>query len=135
MDRPGVGVGVYVRKNGKVLFGKRKGGVEPSTWCAPGGKLDMHERWEACAVRETWEETGVQIKNLQFVGVVDDSTPTTGSHYITLSFVADWESGEPAVIEPEKFYEWGWFAWDNLPSPLFSPARNFVNLGYNPFKF
>lgn len=133
MERPGVGTGVYIRKNGKLLLGKRKGGTGAGTWCAPGGKLDMFEVWEDCARRETLEEAGIEVMNLQFVGVVDDPHPEQGSHYVTLSYVADWGSGEPTVMEPDKFEEWGWFSWDDLPEPLFLPVRNFIKTGYNPF--
>jgi hypothetical protein len=32
---------------------------------------------------------------------------------------ADWESGEPQVLEPEKLESWGWYSLDDLPSPMF----------------
>lgn len=131
--RPGVGVGVYVTKGGKLLLGKRKGGYRAGDWGAPGGKLDMFEDWEVCARREVREETGIEIKNVRFVGVVNDPDREHGTHYITLSFVADWKSGEVVLTEPDKFEEWGWFAPEKLPTPLFLPARNFFKSGYNPF--
>jgi hypothetical protein len=34
--------------------------------------------------------------------------------------VADWDSGEPKVMEPDKQDSWGWYAIDNLPQPLFA---------------
>ena len=133
MGYPGVGIGVYVLKGDKVLMGLRKGGYQAGTWCAPGGKLEMYEDWKECAIRETREECGVEIENLRFIGITNDRDSSTGSHYITVAFVADLKSGEASLTEPDKFEKWGWFAWDALPEPLFLSTRNFIESGYNPW--
>ncbi len=39
-------------------------------------------------------------------------------HFVNLCLVADWVSGEPQVLEPEKCASWGWYDLDNLPTPL-----------------
>jgi 8-oxo-dGTP diphosphatase len=129
--QPGVGIGVYVRKEGKLLLGKRLGSYGTGTWGAPGGKLEMWESPEECAVREVKEETGMEVQNLRFVGVVDDQDKEHGTHYITISYVADWKEGEPAP-EPGGFEEWRWFSAEALPEPKFFPLRNFFASGYNP---
>jgi hypothetical protein len=33
--------------------------------------------------------------------------------------VADWQSGEPVVCEPDKCESWGWYDPKNLPEPVF----------------
>ena len=53
-----VGVGVYIRKEDKILMGKRIGAHGNSTWCPPGGHLEYGEEIEFCAIREVEEETG-----------------------------------------------------------------------------
>ncbi|MDO8481566.1 MAG: NUDIX hydrolase [bacterium] len=131
--RPGVGVGVCIRKDGKVLMGKRKGGTMPGTWCFPGGKLDMNEDLETCTIRETREETGVEIKNIRFITFTNDVAKDMGFHYITLFYAADWKAGEPKVMEPDKCDEWRWSSWASLPQPLFISTRNLFDSGYNPF--
>ena len=65
-QRPKVGVGVFVLKDGKILMGKRKGAHGEGSWSLPGGHLEFNESWDMCAVRETMEETGVTIKNIRF---------------------------------------------------------------------
>ena len=133
MDYPGVGTGVWIRKDGKVLLGLRKGKLGTGTWCIPGGKLEMFEAWDEGARREVLEETGIEVGDMRFVAVLDDPQKEMGTHYLSLHFVADWVSGDASVIEPEKFERWEWFAYDALPEPLFPPTRNFVENGYNPF--
>ena len=133
MEHPGVGTALYVRRNGQVLMGKRKSAHGKGEWCAPGGKLEMNESPEDCARRETKEETGLDIGEITFAGITNDIWPAIGTHFITVSYVADWQGGEASLTEPDKFEEWGWFPWEKLPEPLFLSTRNFINNGYNPF--
>lgn len=133
MDYPGVGTGVWIRKDGKVLLGQRTGNYYPGTWCVPGGKLEMYEEWEDCARRETREEAGVEIKNLRLIAITNGYSLELGVHYVTLQFAADLVSGEAIVCEPDKFARWEWFPYDALPEPLFPATGNFVEKGYNPF--
>lgn len=133
MKYPGVGVGVYIVRENQVLLGLRKGGYRAGTWCAPGGKLEIYEGWDDCAVRETREECGIEIENLRFIGITNDVDPENDSHYLTVALRADWKSGEAQLLEPDKFEKWGWCAWQRLPEPLFLSTRNFVEAGYNPF--
>lgn len=131
--RPKIGTGIYIRREGKILMGKRRGTNGPGYWCAPGGHLEMNESWEDNAQRETMEEAGIKIKNIRFITATNDINKEDGKHYVTLSFVADWKSGEASDVEPDKMGDWGWYEWDKLPEPLFLPARNFLKTGYNPF--
>jgi 8-oxo-dGTP diphosphatase len=133
-ERPKVGVAVYIRKNGKVLLQRRKGAHNPGTWCAPGGHLEMFESWENCAQRETLEEAGIEIDNIRFITATNDIFPDDGKHYITIAMVADWKSGEARIMEPDKCDGTGWFAWNELPSPLAIFFANFIKTGYNPLE-
>lgn len=128
-----VGVGVVVRKNGKVLFGKRLSTHGKNTWSFPGGHLEYRETFEQCAIREVLEESGINIKKIKLGGVTND-IHKTGKHYITVFMISDWKSGEARVLEPEKMADWGWYEWSKLPKPLFLATQNFVDLALNPFK-
>ena len=134
MDYPGVGVAVYIRRNGKVLLGLRKSAHGKGEWCAPGGKLNMNESLEDCGCRETKEETDLDVKNLKFISITNDIWSEIGTHYVTVWLVTDWHSGEAKHMELDKFEEWGWFSWNKLPKSLFLSTRNFIKAGYNPFK-
>lgn len=118
-ERPRVGIGVLVFKEGRLLLGKRRGSHGAGEWASPGGHLEHLESFEACAVREVREETGLAIANVRFLRVLNTITYAP-KHYVDLAFAADWVSGEPAVREPEKIEAWGWYPLDALPSPLFA---------------
>ena len=117
-ERPRVGICVLVRKEGKLLLGKRKGSHGENEYASPGGHLEHMESFEDCAKREVLEETGLEIGPIEFLRVLNirDYAP---KHYIDVAFVADWRSGEPTVCEPDKTDGWAWYDLASLPSPLF----------------
>ena len=51
-----------------ILDKVKKEGWEGLTF--PGGKIEINESLEAAAIREAKEETGLDIKNLKFVGFI-----------------------------------------------------------------
>ena len=124
-NRPKVGLGVMVLKDGKVLMGERKSAHGAGEWAWPGGHLEYMESFEECAKREVREETGVEVKNIRFLRLYNlkEYAP---KHYCDLGFVAEWQSGEPAVLEPEKCGRWEWFDMEKLPSPLFATVPSFI---------
>lgn len=124
--RPMVGVGVIVTKSEHVLLLKRKSVHGAGTWCPPGGHLEYGESPEECAIREVREETNVCIKEAKFTGITNDIFEEYEKHYITLWFEGQYVSGEPEVNAPYEMSEAGWFAWENLPQPLFLPFQNLL---------
>ena len=66
-NSPRVGIGVMVFRDGKVLIGKRKSKLGEGEWSFPGGHLESGESFVECAVRETREESGIEIANIRFV--------------------------------------------------------------------
>jgi 8-oxo-dGTP diphosphatase len=132
-NRPRVGVGVIILKGGKILLGKRKNAHGDGDWSPTGGHLEFGESLEHCAEREVLEEAGVKIRNIRFATITNDIFEKENLHYITIIMLADHVSGEPKLLEPDKFTEWGWFSWDNMPQPLFLPIRNLLKSGFSPF--
>ncbi len=51
-QRPRVGIGVMVMKDGKVLLGKRKGSHGAGEYAWPGGHMEYMESFEDVAKRE-----------------------------------------------------------------------------------
>ncbi|MFZ2205396.1 MAG: NUDIX domain-containing protein [Minisyncoccia bacterium] len=125
-----VGVGVMVFKDGKVLMTKRQGSHGAGEHSFPGGHLDYMESFEDCAMRETKEECGIEIKNIKFL-YVTNVMKYAPKHYVHIGVVADWASGEPQILEPEKAEEWIWYDLDKLPE---GPMFEFCKLAFDSYK-
>ena len=116
---PKIGIGIIIFKEGKILLGKRKGSHGEGEYQSPGGHLDYMESFEESARRELAGECGIEIDNIRFqcIANVKEYAP---KHYVLIGFTAEWVSGEPQILEPEKCESWDWYDLDNLPSPLFA---------------
>jgi len=123
--RPKVGIGVMVMREGKVLLGKRRGSHGAGEYAWPGGHMEYMESFEGCAKREVMEETGMEIQNVRFLRLMNlkDYAP---KHYVDIGLVAEWKSGEPQPMEPDKIERWDWYDIDHLPSPLFSTIPTYI---------
>jgi 8-oxo-dGTP diphosphatase len=130
---PKIGISAIIRKDKQVLLGQRIYKDE-RTWSFPGGHLEIGESILDCAQRETLEETGLRIKNLRISPyITEDIFPDTKKHYIAIYVLADYVSGNPQILEPDKFGGWDWFDWNNLPKPYFLNLENFLRKNYDPF--
>ncbi len=125
---PRVGLGIFILKDGKLLLHKRKGKHGPGLWSGPGGHLEMGESFEDCVRRETREEAGIEVKNIQLLCFSNLKFPN-GKHYIDVGFTAEVESGEPCIMEPEKNEGWTWFAFDEIPpaEELFGAEQFYID--------
>ncbi len=130
-NRPAIGVGAIIQRNGKVLLGLRKGAHGDGCWQFPGGHLEYGESVEGCACREVLEETGLILTHTRTGPFTNDVFEDEGKHYVTL-FVQGKAEGEPRLMEPDKCLEWGWFDWSQLPKPLFLPVKNLLKNGFTP---
>ncbi len=122
--RPKVGIGVMIFKDGKVLVGKRVGTHAGNMHSFPGGNFEYMESFEECAKRETREEAGIEIKNIRFLCLSNEKN-FPPKHHVNICILADWESGEPIVKEPNKMIKWGWFYMDKIPTPSWPLIDNY----------
>lgn len=121
-ERPKVGVGVIVLKDGKVLLCERLASHGAGTYSIPGGHMEFGESFEDTARREVHEETGLtDIEVAELVCVKSDRV--YGKHFITIGMLAYLKSGEPRVMEPAKSANWAWYAPEELPENLFLPSK------------
>ena len=126
--KPGVGVGVMVLNENKILLGLRnpdkiKASSElqgQGTWTMPGGKVEFKEKLIDAAKRELKEETDLDAENLELLCISDDMTDT--AHYVTVGFIVKKYTGEIKTMEPETILEWKWFDMNNLPENLYKPS-------------
>lgn len=104
-----VGIGVALIDGPNVLLGKRKGSHGAGEWALPGGHLDYMESFDATAKRELAEELGSDVKfgPLRVVSIIN-LTEYAPKHYIDIGMVAEYISGTPLIMEPEKCEGWHW---------------------------
>ncbi len=126
--RPIVVMGLIIRKDGKILLGKRK--KYPLAWGLPGGKLDFGEDIKEGIKREVREEVGLKVKNIEFTAVTNDIMEKINEHFVTIILTSDYDSGEVVLKEPDKCEKWDWFDWNNLPYPLSSPVLRLKEQGF-----
>ena len=126
--RPYVGIGVLIYNPvGRLLLGKRTNALGANTWAPPGGHLEFGESIEACAIRETFEETGLTISTPHFVGLTNDIYREENQHYVSLFMeVRMKDACEPLIREPQKTIAWEWFEPSHWPAPLFKPLATFL---------
>ena len=126
-DEIKVGVGVFIIRNSKVLLGERTGAHGAGTWALPGGQLEPGESIEDCARREVFEETGLELTSIESIGFTNDIFEDGQMHCVTLYVKASCSAKEAENKEPAFCKQWNWFKFNEFPSPLFLPLRNFLS--------
>lgn len=62
--------------------------IEPfkGYWCFPGGHIDPGETVEKAVIRETAEETGLDLQSPEFLGYCNEIFPEYNFHAVVLMF-------------------------------------------------
>ena len=108
---------VLVRRGDQFLLARKREWL-PGRYGLVAGFLDMGESLEECASREVLEETGITVKNVQYVGSQCWPFPSQ----LMAGFVADYVSGEIRVDETE-LEDARWFSREASPEGL-PPQRS-----------
>ncbi|NPU83357.1 MAG: NUDIX hydrolase [Syntrophaceae bacterium] len=109
-DRPRVGVGAIVIREGRVLLVQR--GIEPSRglWAIPGGSLELGETIQEGAEREILEETGIVIRAGEPVYTFDfferDQAGRIRFHYVIVDVAAEYVSGRVQSADDAADARW-----------------------------
>ncbi|RTZ13723.1 NAD(+) diphosphatase [Vibrio aquaticus] len=113
---------VAVRKQGQILLAqhpRHRNGM----YTVIAGFLEVGETLEQCVAREVKEETGVDVKNIQYFG----SQPWAFPSSMMMGFVAEYESG---ILKPDysELSDAKWFDFDALPpvAPKGTIARELI---------
>lgn len=105
---PGVSAVIFDSSD-RILFMKRS---RSDHWCLPGGRMDMHESAQECCIRETQEETGLEIEIVRLVSL--NTNPRSVVHYpdgnVHRSFVICFEAriagGELLTSAESEAFRW-----------------------------
>lgn len=114
-----MGACVAVLDDGKILLTKRE---DFEIWCMPGGHVEVGETLAQAAVRETFEETGVEVELTHLVGLYSRCHSWEGSSIHVACFAAR-PTGGAFNRQPEEVLELDYFASEDIPAALLSGHR------------
>jgi ADP-ribose pyrophosphatase YjhB (NUDIX family) len=120
---PKVGVGVLVVDHGRLLLVKRAKSPEKGKWSLPAGYVDYGEDPAATAVRETHEETHLEVT---ISGLVDvyHNPPGSGGASIFILYRAQPVSGR--LQAGDDALDARFFGLDELPELAFASTHDAV---------
>jgi 8-oxo-dGTP diphosphatase len=107
--QPVVGVGAIILREDKILLEQR--GNEPARgqWTIPGGVVEVGESLEAAALREIFEETGLNGEIVGLIDVVDqvhrDKEGKIEYHYVIIDYIVK-ATGEPKPASDAAALKW-----------------------------
>ena len=115
---------IYKPETNEVLVQNRKKAYPG--WSFPGGHVEAGESFLQCAVRETKEETGLDIKDVQYCGVLHWINREDDKRYLCFMYKSANFEGEllADTDEGEQF----WVAVDEL---LATPAEKLSSMHYS----
>lgn len=128
-----VGVHVVLERGGRVLLMRRAGtGFFDGLYSLPGGHVEPGESVRQAAVRELHEEAGVRVagESLQMLGVVHRLSDTNRIDFFMRAPRFD---GEPAICEPSKCDQLGWYRREELPAATVPYVRQALDAGAGPW--
>ncbi len=106
---------VEIMHEGKLLLKRATRGISKSRWNGVGGKLHAGETPEQSAIRETFEETGLTVRNLFYHGVMNfHNFGKDEVDFVVHLFSAKEFSGE-LLKNSDDGGELKWFPIDALP--------------------
>ena len=119
--------GVMIKCKNKVLLCKRRDDIPdialPDYWSVPCGYVEEDEEIKAAAIRETLEETQIEldVASVRFLSAY----PAHGGHGVFYDYICEIEEEAEPIID-EEHSEWGYFSKDEIPTPITDELRNDV---------
>ena len=106
----------------EILLSRRLTGYAAGQWVLPGGKAFEGESPKACLSRELFEETRLRVVKSKPVSDRINQLPRK-LPMRSIGFLISEYSGNLQHREPNQNSPWEWFPLDELPWPLFEPAK------------
>jgi len=108
-------VAAIIPRGGRIVLVRRAEEPRRGYWCLPAGFLEIDETPEECAVRETREETGLDIRVVELFGV-DIGRDDPRTRVVLVIYLAELLGGELQAGDDAS--EAGWFGPGELPERI-----------------
>jgi 8-oxo-dGTP diphosphatase len=109
-DRPVVGVGAVIVRDGKALIVRRAHEPRKGEWSLPGGMLDLGESLTDAVRREVKEETGLDVELGPIIETFDrvhrDAEGRVRYHFVIIDYVCWSDTGEPVAGSDAEAVAW-----------------------------
>jgi len=100
---PSLTVDIIIQREDKsIILIKRKKAPFAEQWALPGGFIEYGETAEHAAIRETKEETGLDVEIMQLVGVYSDPKRDPRGHVVAIAFLAKEVGGNLVANDDAK---------------------------------
>ncbi len=115
---------------------KKKNDINHDKWIGVGGGFEHGESPEECALRETWEETGLTLTDYRFRGIVTfdwEGEETLYMHLFTATawtgeMTSDCDEGDLEWVAKEKVYDLPIWEGDRIFFRLLEKDQPFFSL-------
>ena len=119
---PAATADIIFEKDWKILLVKRKYDPFKGMWAIPGGFIEYgKETLEQTAIREAKEETGLDISELELVGIYSSPNRDPRGHNISHVYLAKKYKGKVKAGDDSK--EVAYFSFDDLPELAFDHEK------------
>ncbi|MCY3779175.1 MAG: NUDIX hydrolase [Chloroflexi bacterium] len=115
---PKVAVVVFIERNARILLIQRAVDPGKGKWALPAGFVDHDEAPEAAAIRETYEETQLNVRIDKLLAVYPKRDE--GLADIVIAYSASVVGGRAKAGDDAASL--GWFGRENLPPLVFYPS-------------
>ena len=109
-DQPIVGVGAVIVSEGKLLLEKRSNEPSKGKWTIPGGLVELGENIEQAVIRETKEETCLDVENPRLIDVIDnvdlDETGKVKYHFVIVDYAVKIKGGTVKAASDAAELRW-----------------------------
>lgn len=109
-ERPVVGVGAVIVRDGKALIVKRAHEPRKGEWSLPGGHLDLGESLEDAVRREVKEETGLDVTLGPVIETFDrvhrDADGRVRYHFVIIDYICWSDAGEAVAGSDAEAVAW-----------------------------
>ncbi|MEU5015350.1 NUDIX hydrolase [Streptomyces sp. NPDC021749] len=125
-ERPGIAAAIIVHE-GRVLMFRRRISEGKLSWQFPAGEVEPGETREDAAVRETKEETGLNVSAVKLLGERVHPATRRLMSYTACEVV----SGTAHVADTEELAELAWVPHGEIPEyvpyGLFGPVQEYLD--------